>query len=106
MNKIRERLLADVNESVSNYPISEHRDLIAFCVCGDYFRYMDDDEYSPDFNEIIVVVDKNWLFEYMEKQDSIKNPRDFLINDYTSDDSDVWFNEANLAGMIAMIDFN
>lgn len=108
MNEVRQRILLDVNKSITNYPINEHRDLIAICVCDGYFGDVEDNNngIESDFNEVIAVVDKNWLFDYMKKTEDIENPRDYLINEYTSDDSSVWFDEANRAGMIAMVAFN
>lgn len=107
MNEIRQRILLDVNKSIANYPINEHRDLIAFCVCDGYFGDVEDDEngIEADFNEVIAIVDKDWLFNTMKKS-GIENPRDYLVNEYTSDDSSVWFDEASRTGMIAMIAFN
>lgn len=107
MNEVRQRILIDVNKSITNYPINEHRDLIAICVCDGYFGDVDDDEnkIEADFNEVIAIVDKDWLFANM-KTEGIEDPRDYLINEYTSDDSSAWFDEANRAGMIAMVSFN
>ena len=36
----------------------------------------------------------------------IENPLDYLQNEYTSDDSSVWFDEAVEQGKVVMIDFN
>lgn len=107
MNKVRQRILTEVNKSIANYPINEHRDLIAICICDGYFSDVvnDGNEIESDFNEVIAVVDKDWLFDYMKK-DGIEDPRDYLINEYTSDDSSFWFCEANRVGMLAMVSFN
>lgn len=102
MNAVRERILLDAHESLSNYPFSEHRDLIAFCVCSGFMLDYEEDDSDADFEEVIAVVDKDWLFDFMEVDD----PRDYLVNEYTSDDSIVWYDEANRTGHLAMAAFN
>ena len=104
MNKVRKRIL----ESITPYmDFAKHKDLIAFCVCDGYFSYdvETDSETETDFNELVVVVEKDWLFDYMRK-DGIESPLDYLQNEYTSDDSIVWFDEASEQGKVVMVDFN
>ena len=104
MNTIRERILLSVSDSLRKFNHSEHKDLINFCVCSEYFMDYDDDdnEIEPDFNELIVIVERDWLFNYM----GVENPRLYLQEEYTSDDSIDWFDEANRCGKIIMIAFN
>ena len=68
----------------------------------------EDDE--ADFNEIVVIVEKDWLYDYMKTMDSdIKTDADclkYLKNEYTSDDSYGWYSQAVLENKIVMIDFN
>ena len=104
MNKVRERIL----ESIEPYlDFAKHKDLIAFCVCDGYLGYSveNDDESETDFNELVVVVEKDWLFNFM-KQYEIEDPLDYLQNEYTSDDSIVWFEEAVEQRKVVMVDFN
>lgn len=101
MNEVRERVLL----SIPCYPdFAEHKDLIAFCVCSECFTDWEDENngIEPDFNEVIAVVEKDWLFKYMQVDD----PLYYLQNEYTSDDSIDWFDEAILRKKIVMITFN
>lgn len=104
MNKIRKRILESIKPYIG---FSEHKDLIAFCVCNEYLIYTDDTnkEIEPDFEELVVVVEKDWLFNFMRGYE-IENPLDYLQNEYTSDDSSVWFDEAVEQGKVVMVDFN
>ena len=104
MNIVRKRILASVEPYTEFW---KHKDLVAFCVCDGYFGYdvETDSETETDFNELVVVVEKDWLFDYMKK-DEIENPLDYLQNEYTSDDSIVWFDEAARQGKVVMVDFN
>ena len=104
MNEVRKRIL----ESIKPYKdFWKHKDLIAFCVCDGYlvYDYEMEKELEPDFEELVVVVEKDWLFNFMKQYD-IENPLDYLQNEYTSDDSSVWFDEAVEQGKVVMVDFN
>ena len=104
MNIVRERTLASIKPYTDFW---KHKDLIAFCVCGEYLTYdvETDGESEADFDEVVVVVEKDWLFDFMRKYE-IENPLDYLQNEYTSDDSMVWFDEAIEQGKVVMVDFN
>lgn len=104
MNEVRKRIL----ESITPYKdFAEHKDLMGFVVGGEYFNYdyETDTELELDFDEVVVAVEKDWLFALM-KNDGIENPLDFLQNEYTYDDSIEWFNKASMEGKIAVIEFN
>ena len=104
MNKVRKRIL----DSITPYmDFAKHKDLIAFCVCDGYFGYdvETDSEIETDFNELVVVVEKDWLFNLM-KEYEIENPLYYLQNEYTSDDSVVWFDMAVEQRKVVMVDFN
>lgn len=111
MNKVRERILREVNEFYYQ-DFSLHKDLIAFSVCNGYFEWNPDayTEEVADFNELLVVVEKDWLFQRikMENENILTNEdaRRFLQEEYTSDDSSIWYEEAILANKIVMVDFN
>ena len=104
MNQVRKNILNSIKPYVDFW---KHKDLTAFCVCGEYLAYFDDDgnEFESDFDELVVVVEKDWLFEFM-KEHEIENPLDYLQNEYTSDDSSVWFDEAVEQSKVVMVDFN
>ena len=104
MNIVRERILASIKPYMD---FAEHKDLIAFCVCDGYLNYdvETDSEIEADFNELVVAVEKDWLFDCMRK-DGIENPLDYLQNEYTSEDSIFWFDKAVEQGKVVMVDFN
>lgn len=101
MNVVRQRIVLSIPEYME---FAEHKDLIAFCVCSEYFMDIEDEEngIDADFNEVVAVVEKDWLFSYMD----VENPLDYLQNEYTSDDSIDWFDEAIRQNKIVMVSFN
>ena len=104
MNIVRKRILESIKPYIN---FSEHKDLIAFCVCDGYLCYdvETDTDSQADFNELVVIVEKDWLFNLM-KENEIENPLDYLQNEYTSDDSIYWFDEAVAQSKVVMVDFN
>lgn len=104
MNIVRKRILESIKPYIN---FAEHKDLIAFCVCDEYFTYdVDlDRDIETDFNELVVIVEKDWLFNIM-REDEITNPLNYLQNEYTSEDSIYWFNEAVEQRKVVMVDFN
>ena len=106
MNVIRERVLEGISPYVDFYL---HRDLISFCVDSECFEdaeEMEENENaSADFNEVIVVVEKQWLFNLM-RVEGIKNPLRYLQEEYTSTDSYEWFSEAKAAGKVVLVGFH
>lgn len=110
MNKVRERILKEVAEAKYR-DYEKHRDLISFCVCDGYFDYNPntDEEEESDFDEVIVVVEKDWLFDLIKKTEDFRTNDEvlkFLQEEYTSDDSSTWYEEAILAHKVVMVDFN
>lgn len=104
MNVVRKRILDSIKPYID---FTKHKDLIAFCVCDGYLCYdvETDSDDAADFNELVVIVEKDWLFDYM-KEDGIENPLDYLQNEYTSDDSIRWFDDAVQQRKVVMVDFN
>lgn len=104
MNIVRKRILNSIKPYIE---FSEHKDLIAFCVCDGYlcYDYESDTDFVADFEELVVIVEKDWLFDYMRKE-GIENPLKYLQDEYTSDDSIHWFNEAVERNKVVMVDFN
>lgn len=80
----------------------EHRDLISFSVSGEYFFDLSE---QIAFNELLVVVDKEWLFTYM-KQNDIADPLNYLKERYTSEDAYKWYKEAKEEEQIVSIIVN
>ncbi len=101
MNTVRQRIVLSIPEYIE---FAEHKDLIAFCVCSEWFMDCEDEEegIEADFDEVIAIVEKDWLFEYMD----MENPLEYLQNEYTSDDSINWFDEAIRQQKIVMVGFN
>ena len=101
MNTVRQRILLSIPE-YKDY--AKHKDLISFCVCSEYFMDWEDEDNNikADFDEVIVIVEKDWLFDYMQTE----NPLEFLQNEYTSEDSIYWFDEAIRLNKIVMVSFN
>ena len=97
MNKVRERILHGITP-YKDY--EKHKDLISFCICSEYF--VDIDEEEADFDEVVAIVEKDWLFDYID----MENPLEYLQNEYTSDDSINWFDEAIKCNKIVMVGFN
>lgn len=101
--KVRERVLA--NRKPYEY-LDSCMDLISFTVSEEYFTYDcdTDTELEPDFNYIIVVVEKYWLLDYI-KNNGIEYPLEYLITAYTWDDSYEWFLKAKELGKVVAIEF-
>ena len=104
MNKVRSKVMNGIQPYLD---FAEHKDLIAFTVGAEYFTYdyETDEELVADFEELVAVVEKEWLFNHMETND-IKNPLYYLNHEYTWDDSYEWFINAKAHGKVVAIDFN
>lgn len=107
MNAVRERVLMGITPYLA---LSEHKDLISFCIDGECFEDSDEIEENngnsvADFNEVVVIVEKDWLFEQM-RQEGIENPLNYLREEYVSDDSYEWFIEAKGQGKVVLVGFN
>lgn len=100
---IKNKITSDIKPYIA---FAEHKDLIAFTVGAEYFTYdyEKDKELEADFDEIIVVVEKDWLFNHM-KASGVENPLDFLQNVYVWDDSYEWFISAKESGKIVTLEF-
>lgn len=103
MNAVRERVMSGMKPYLD---FGQHRDLIAITVGADYFTYDTETnkELEADFSEIAVAIEKDWLFTVMLAEE-IENPLDYLQNEYTWDDSFIWFENAKMTGKIAVIEF-
>lgn len=111
MNKVRERILNEFSKM--RYPyLSLYMDLVVFSICNGYLEWNPDTytEEEADFNELLVVVEKDWLYNRikMENDDIVtdEDVRKFLQDGYTSDDSSNWYKDALMERKIVMVDFN
>lgn len=107
MNAVRERVLMGITPYLE---LSEHKDLISFCIDGECFEDSDEIEENAgnsvaDFSEVIVIVEKDWLFNQM-RHEGIENPLNYLREEYVSDDSYEWFIEAKGQGKVVLVGFN
>lgn len=81
-----------------------------FCVCEGYVNYnsnTEEDEES-DFDELIVIVEKDWLFDLIKRTESLETNEEvlkFLQEEYTSDDSSMWYCDALREHKVVMVDF-
>lgn len=106
MNSVRERVLFGIEP----YQISNHLDLAAFCVDSEEFEDWEEvkdnnGDLVADFNEVVCIVEKDWLFDKIRKEIG-KEPRHYLCDVYTSDDSYDWFIDAKTEGKLVMVSFN
>lgn len=103
MNEVRKKVMADIKPYLD---FAQHKDLTAITIGADYFTYdwETDTDLVADFFEVVVGVEKEWLFNQIVK-DGIEDPLDYLQNEYTWDDSIVWFENAKIEGKIAIIEF-
>lgn len=104
MNVVRKMVLDGIKPYLD---FAQHKDLIAITVGADYFTYDSetDKELEADFGEVVVAVEKDWLFAVMLAE-GIEDPLDYLQNEYVWDDSFAWFTSAKMCGKIAVIEFN
>lgn len=104
MNTVREKVISDMRPYMD---FSAHKDLIAFTIGAEYFTYDSkaDEELEADFGEVVVAVEKDWLFAVMLAEE-IENPLEYLQNEYTWDDSFAWFESAKMAGKVVVVEFN
>ena len=110
MNTVRERISKEV--AYFGYKgFEKHKDLIAFCVCNECFCGNPDiyDEKESDFCELIVIVERDWLFNLIKKENDFKTNKEarrFLQEEYTSDDSKNSYDLALLENKIVTVSFN
>lgn len=107
MNSVRKRVLIGIKP----YQISEHKDLAAFCVDSEEFEDWDEIENNngnlvSDFNEVVCVVEKDWLYEKIKNECDTDNPLHYLQSVYTSDESYDWFIDAKEQGKLVMVSFS
>lgn len=92
----KNKILSRIKECDS---YKEFNDLVAFSVGATYLCIEE-----TSFQEIVVAVEKEYLFHLMQEQ-GIEDPIDYLKNEYTWDDSIIWFERAAEEGKIAVTEF-
>lgn len=83
-------------------PFALHKDLSAFVISVEDFSEL---TFDDCINEIVVVVEQEWLFNLMSSG-GVKKPQEYLCYSYTCDDAKHWFNKAVSENKIAAIEFN
>lgn len=86
----------------------EHNELLGLVVCAENFY---DDYEKQEFDEVVFAVEKEWLINYLNEKslrvdwdgDRVKQ---WLIEEYTSDDSYEIFYAAMEDHAIAILEFN
>lgn len=78
-----------------------HEDLKGLCVCP-----YEDEDYNPDYQEMIYIVPTKWLKNIVKEEFGIKNLDLWLQEEYTSDESEIIFERALNERQIVMVDFN
>ena len=64
---------------------------------------------ESDFDEVIVVVERDWLFDLIKRTEDFRTDDEvlkFLREEYTSDDSIMWYYDALRKHKVVMVDFN
>lgn len=110
MNAVRERILKEVSP-FKYEDFEKHKDLIVFCISDECFCYNPDtgNEDESDFCELVVLVERDWLFNLIKKENGFKTNKEarrFLQEEYTSEDSKDWYDLALLENKIVMVSFN
>lgn len=109
INRVRKRALDWSN--VDNYKdFGKFRDLIAFDIGESYFCLNPDtdEEEESDFSQVIVIVEKDWLFQLIKEENGLEKDEDarkVLKEEYTWDDSMRWFAAASKENKIFSVDF-
>lgn len=103
MNAIREAILMDVAKNQYR-DFDKYNDMIGFVVGAECFEDEDVDRYA-DFAELEVIVERPWLFSKMLAE-GIANPRAYLREEYTSDDSYEWYADGIRERKVVMVAFN
>lgn len=85
---------------------NKHKDLLAMTVCSEYFCAPDE---ATDFTELLFAVEKEWLFGFIKQEYgawSMKRIKQWLQEEYTSEDSTKIFFSALINNAIVMFNFN
>lgn len=106
MDIIKNRILVEID--ANHYlDFGKHKDLISFVIDSECFITPHDESFGlePSFSELIVIVEKKWLFDIMRKE-GILLPLEYLQETYTSDDSYNWYKQAIKERKVVTVLFN
>ena len=87
---------------------SKHNELLGLVVCAESFY---GEDVNQEFNEVVFAVEKNWLISYLKMQRGWRQwsgeiVKQWLREEYTSDDSYEIFYAALEDNAIVMLEFN
>lgn len=83
----------------------KHEDLKGMCICP--FCYDEDYAYyEPDYEELLFIVPANWLKNKAKELFEVNDLDSWLQNEYTSDESEIIFENAIKERQVVMIDFS
>jgi hypothetical protein len=88
------------NNSYLNF--GKHENLRALCINEDL--YHEEDE-GRDWEELTFIVPTKWLKEFCQKEFEVNDLDAFLKEEYTSDESEIIFEEALNNRQVVMVDF-
>ena len=79
----------------------KHEDLKALCVCPHA-----DEETESDYEELTFVVPKNWLEKFCKEKFEVEDLDAFLQEQYTSEQSEIIFENALEERQLVLVDFD
>lgn len=107
MTAVQQRILLDLNcNSYTEW--ANHDDMINFTVPAECFLDIEEceqEDFDPGFNELMVIVEKDYLYGMMKRQ-GIIDPHWYLEHEYSSENAIDWYDEAVRAKKVVMITFN
>lgn len=109
-NEVRKIVKALVNPYVwGRHDVIE---MISFRIGESRFShdYENDCELNADFDEVVVITEKRWLLDFIRETEFLPENTDeeamkFLREQYTYEESEVWFDKAREEGKIIAVDF-
>ena len=106
MDIVKNRILVEIDAN-QYLDFGKHKDLIAFVTDSECFITPQDKNFGlePSFSELIVIVEKEWLFDIMRKE-GILLPLKYLQETYTSDNSYNWYKQAIKERKVVTVSFN
>lgn len=101
----REWSREDIKNLVSKNTYSrygEYEDLKALCI----LPFAEDEEFfSPDYRELIFIVPTKWLRKIVKERFEVNDLELWLKTEYTTEESEMIFEEALEQRQIVMVDF-
>lgn len=107
-NKVRKYVKSLVKPYEWKYDTIE---MVSFALGEHYFSYDSENVQwiDADFQKVIIITEKRWLLDLIKDENENINTDEeaikFLKEQYTYDDSNIWFNVAREEGKIIAVDF-